>query len=438
MSSIFTLSGTGRWFEYRPFNKFELPRLQRMPRPARFENRDRTTEITRYRLVWPGQDYNLNRDPPQDMLPEELIRWWATGEKWGKLRGHSGKSVTDWLKQGPFPGTPDTWAENLQYHLAVNWNHYAKFVDPMPEIPVCGLPHHIVQSILKTEFAINEQYESTIRYLDWLGTSMQENPMLDGRFDTDIRDSLGEISIVTIRKFFLMVGDCIYNEKTQRWARGGFKMHWAKLACYLWWVGRTGCGLYDHHAGISQSWGRTPTPNTPADVKRLWEIALDDKNHDHLDRKRALRDAVSSWDYSQSRKNSREGGEILIKTPDDLMRIIQEAAKEADVDLDATDSEHPPMPYMRDGGTFHWVEKVGSNPAHRLDTSAEALLSDHFRAARRGGDGDGQVYFLFEETKDITEDWLKLIRQYDDRWKSLELVELNKELKERLENLPDE
>lgn len=271
--------GIGPWLRYAPNQHFKLPYLVDLERQAKFTN---DHELPAYVLEWPGQVFTrrsesgniLRSAHPRltDVLPGDVLEHWR-GEEDGEFLSIP---VDLWLSGGPFPGTPDMWPEGLQYHVAVNWSHYAQVVDPMPEVPVCGLPHEVVQRVLRAELAVDHRYMSTIMHLDWLARSLEDDPFLEGSFDTNIRDSLREIVSITVQKFFMMIGDCIWSPTEQKWSRERFKDLWPQLAAYLWWVGRTGYGLYPSMAGIatpSHQWDMKAS--LPKDIPTLWKIVLE-------------------------------------------------------------------------------------------------------------------------------------------------------------------
>lgn len=271
--------GIGPWLRYAPHQHFKLPYLVDLEREAKFKNGH---ELPAYVLEWPGQVFTRRSEDGgilrsahpvlTDVLPADVLAHWM-GEEDDEVLSIP---VDMWLGAGPYPGTPDMWPEGLQYHVAVNHSHYAKVVDPMPEVPVCGLPHEVVQRVLRAELAVDHRYMSTIMHLDWLARSLEDNPFLEGCFDTSIRESLHEIVSLTVRKFFMMIGDCIWSPVEQKWSRERFKNLWPRFAAYLWWVGRTGYGLYPSMAGIempSHQWNTNV--GLPKDTAALWKMVLE-------------------------------------------------------------------------------------------------------------------------------------------------------------------
>lgn len=323
----FYAHGAGPWLGYVPHQHFKLPSLVDLERDAEFQN---DHKLSSFVLEWPGQAFKRRSSPGNtrgrrqrrldDIIPRAVL------EHWGDVVERD-LPVATWLKRGPFPGTPDLWPECLQYHVAVNWYDYAERIEELPEIPVCGLPHDVVQRVIGTQFAISPEYMSTIQYLAWLAVSLKDAPVLEGGFDSDIRDSLFEIVEVTIQKFFMMIGDCIFVPESRNWSRDKFKDCWPRLAAYLWWVGRTGGGMYARHAGIDtyEPWTSRGSPSDTdldTDTASLWKLVFDSSP---MPMEKAERDVFwevlrsHRWDHSAP-SESIEGGRptIIIDTLADL------------------------------------------------------------------------------------------------------------------------
>jgi hypothetical protein len=330
-------------------------------------------------------------------------------------------SLIDLLAEGPLPGNgPHEWPEELQYHVAANWNHYAKYLDEMPEVPVAALPHDVVQSVFKVEFAIDEKYASSIRYLEWLATSMADNPLLNQHFDTDIRESLFGITVTVIQKYFMLLGDCIYDRQKKGWSRSPFSNQWRTLAPYLWWVGRTGSAMYGHHAGAARP-KENFRYNNPEEQQELWTKALEPTptGVDFLEQMEAVSQLLHCFDQGRQ-PISLEG----LATMKNRMRMPPEPKKLL---------SHL-VPYERDEGVFHWNNMVSGTPGYgEIYTS---IISKHLDEAYE--DGDGKVYFDFSDTMAISDEWLRIIKGCEEATDTLEIVDLKEHLQDRMEKLPDE
>jgi hypothetical protein len=333
--------GSGPWLRYAPHHHFKLPYLVDLERDAQFQNGH---SVPAYVLEWPGQVFPRHSEDggilrsahPRltDVLPGDVLEHW-TGEERDDVLS---LPVDMWLRAGPYPGTPDMWPEGLQYHVAVNHSHYAKVVDPMPKVPVCGLPHEVVQRVLEAELAIDHRYMATIVHLDWLARSLEDDPFLEGGFDTDIRDSLHDIVSVTVRKLFMMIGDCIWSPDERKWSRERFKDLWSQLAAYLWWVGRTGYGLYPSMAGIEPPPGQWDVKvGLPKGTTSLWKmvlegcIAVDDDLYGSLEsydrywlEGAALREALRThrWDYRLPSDPDAGRRTLMVDSPVDLAALV--------------------------------------------------------------------------------------------------------------------
>jgi hypothetical protein len=286
---LFTLNGSG-WLEYAPLRHHKLPSLvyansslDEDETDAVFVSRRRkgwsgSTSMSPeeaagrakkdgeedvmfrrrlYRLDWAGMSSVAYRNG-DDSLPCELLQHWS-GEIAEaarlKLRadGSSARmTMLDVMALRDRDGLLEQLPETVAYHIAV-----ARQGDPLM-CPVANLPGMVVRSVIDARFALDANYQAAATYLKWLAETHWEHPLLQG-FDTAVSDHLTNISTEATRLYFYMLGDTLYDKETQFYARGPVSEWWDRLACYLFWVGRTGMGVY------------TRLADWPDDEDRRWK-----------------------------------------------------------------------------------------------------------------------------------------------------------------------
>ena len=231
---------------------------QAAQRPKDDEEEDVMFRRRLYRLDWAGMGSVAHGD--DDSLPCELLQHWD-GEIAEQARikllssGFSARmTMLDVMALRDREGLLDQLPESVAYHIAV-----ARRGDPLV-CPVGNLPGPLVRSVVDARFAVDADYQAATTYLKWLAETHWEHPLLHGLgFDTAVRDNLTNISVEATRLYFYMLGDTLYDEETHYYARGPVSEWWDRLACYLFWVGRTGMGLYTRFA------------NWPDDDDRSWK-----------------------------------------------------------------------------------------------------------------------------------------------------------------------
>lgn len=280
---LFTINGSG-WLEYAPLRHHKLPSLvyansslgddetdavfvrrQRKgwsgatsmsPEDAagRAKKDDEEDVMFRrrlYRLDWAGMNsvarighHHRNGD---DSLPCELLQHWSgeiaeTARLKLRADGSSARmTMLDVMALRDREGLLEQLPESVAYHIAV-----ARQGDPLM-CPVANLPGMVVRSVIDARFALDANYQASTTYLKWLAETHWEHPLLQG-FDTAVSEHLTNISTEATRLYFYMLGDTLYDKETQFYARGPVSQWWDRLACYLFWVGRTGMGLYSRFA----------------------------------------------------------------------------------------------------------------------------------------------------------------------------------------------
>jgi hypothetical protein len=246
---MFSVNSSG-WLEYQPFTRYKLPSLHALGEKFEIHRRGGGSvgvppiKHHGYRLRWPGE---MREGEGDACIPMGIVRSWGTlAEATGE--GHDlqalmlvGSLVDPWRFPDPLP-------ESLAYHLAVNHNQYWG-PQVLRKYPVAGLPPYRVDQVLDAEFIVPANYLSALKYLKWLAEGHRHFPLFRG-FDTNIRDQLTDVCLTAVQLFFKLLGDCQYDREKRFWQRGDDRFHWWRLATYLHWVGRTGCGLYDEHADI--------------------------------------------------------------------------------------------------------------------------------------------------------------------------------------------
>lgn len=260
-------------YRYVHHERFSLPRLQRCGKDRTQTLGSEKRKLASYRLVWPGEGYT------EDLIPAAELPW-ISGR-------HPDHTLSIWARDHEAQRNPDEWPQWLRYHAAVNHDVVKKTIS---KIHVGPLPHKVVQAVLKTEFAISEDYLSTIEHLQWLATSMHHDPDLNRPFDTMIRDSLYRITAEIVRQFFFMLGDCIWDEGASKWMKNEFRYQWDLLAGYLWWYGRAGIGIVPVLAGADDRGMALDEAPTPAPhAVPLWDELFKEKRESTL----RLRPAIS-------------------------------------------------------------------------------------------------------------------------------------------------
>jgi hypothetical protein len=284
------------WLKYKPHQQFKLPRLihryekdhqgfeSGKPIQALFVRKgDPQVAFSRplYELEWPGtMQVKEGSTEWGDWIPDDIL---------GNIKGFehlkpnpnahpdhhkdSGHTLRRIIQENLTP-LPRRIPDSIAYHLAVNRNLYYG-PNSIPKHPVAGLPETRLTQVLSGHFALNSSYHTAITYLKWLGETHWQHPFL-GDFDTNVREELAGIAIKAIQLYFYLLGDCLYDPDTKWFSRHGVKSYWQYLANYLWWIGRTGGGLYADHAGLTES--RSDVTKMPPDVMecmREWEQNLE-------------------------------------------------------------------------------------------------------------------------------------------------------------------
>jgi len=272
------------WLRYKPHQRFKLPRLiyryetdgqgfeSGKPIQAPFIRKGGTQVMfTRplYELEWPGT-MHVKKDSTDwdDQIPDSILgnikgfeRVKPDDPEGMKTKGYDlhlrsivQRETLQSIVQGEIPWAPPLprrIPNSIAYHLAVNQD---KYYGPgsMMKHPVAGLPEARVLQVLSASFAIDSSYHAALTYLKWLGETHWQHPLLQN-FDTNVREELMGVSEKAIQLYFYLLGDCLYDPDTKWFSRHEVKRFWDKLAGYLWWVGRTGMGLYADHAGMSDA-----------------------------------------------------------------------------------------------------------------------------------------------------------------------------------------
>lgn len=281
------------WLHYEPFNTYLLPEIVRDGSAHLRRNDEEEGRIVpRYRLKWPGEIHR-----PWDVpFPEELVNSWG-GDLASELDpDHPDRSrLYFYMLMGEgydLSGyrLPEEPPVSVAYHLAVNGAWTPKKKDQVGKVcvpyPVAGLPSSTLLNILFEGFVIDPEYMAALLYLKAQAESHHRHPIFQP-FDTAIREQLMGFGVEAARLYFMLLGDCLYSPMDQWYRRRG-KQAWAKLACYLHWVGRTGTGCYAWNAGVKEEdlerfehamgdeitvrmreWSRTPDDD---DVGAMWEM----------------------------------------------------------------------------------------------------------------------------------------------------------------------
>lgn len=284
---------------YKPFEKYQLPELipdvddKGEGRSVRLPHHE--APVVLYRLLWPGQCLS----GPASLPWEEVKTWPHAHEglifvpsgpntRGVRLRKMDGKHcLLSTLVRSKV--LPDEMPESLAYHFAVNRHAY-------PEVSikhVAGLPIARVKQILEARFALDKTYIAAIEYLRQLALAHRDHPLLRD-FDTIIRDYLGETCVLAVRNYFMLLGDCIYNEEEKAFARGPDRDWWDRMACYLHWVGRTGRGLYTFHSELAHNdfvkkRMKAEIPDVLEGIEAEWKKELNDSSETGIKAKKKCR-----------------------------------------------------------------------------------------------------------------------------------------------------
>jgi len=266
---LFTINGA-KWLEYAPLKRHALPELvyanpdlgdeamdavfvrrgrkgfsgattlsssEAASRPHGNDEEDVMFRRRLYRLEWAGAHFHGD-----DSLPCELLQHWggAVAARAGALPNDARIPFVDMLVLRGNDNLLHELPEKVAYHAAIGLRR---------EVPVASLPSRIVHSVIDARFALDAKYHAAAVYLKWLAESHTDHPLLTGPgFDTAVRDRLDRISVEATRLYFYMLGDQLYDEQARYYGRGDFSDWWDQLATYLFWVGRTGSGLYESFA----------------------------------------------------------------------------------------------------------------------------------------------------------------------------------------------
>lgn len=298
---------------YWPWIRFRLPELRGDPDewdPRRYKHQfgGEREDLTAYRVAWPGHtrtgdDEVQLAELPWEIEPERLkdgsgARESLSIELWS-CQGSTGKTEAEWLGKPQLD--PMKWPQWMQYHVAVNWDRYKKLLSKkVTAVPVGRIPHDVVQAVVTVPLAINAHYKATIDHLRWLAESLERDPHLQrAGFDTAIGDNLHNLTAESVRQFFYMIGDCIWDEGAKKWHRGELKYYWHMLAGYLWWTGRTGSGIVANMAGVQIC--PEPKPENVTE-EQIWKAVLSDAGSEgRRIFKGSLRDQISNllleWPY---------------------------------------------------------------------------------------------------------------------------------------------
>ncbi len=104
----------------------------------------------------------------------------------------------------------------------------------------------LIEVIKTAGFKLNHESYAAVMYCQYKATNERKN-LLYQSFDTEIRDQLQRPGIAFTQSFFTLLGHAISPFPTDlknpmTW--------WAELAGFLFWMGRTGSGLYYSHANF--------------------------------------------------------------------------------------------------------------------------------------------------------------------------------------------
>jgi len=282
---MFSTDPQGR-LVYGPFTHYQLPRLvyvihddgkgnAECPTHVEFARKQGDTDgdgfgppqfhRPLYRLRWPGETSGTNYS---NQVPGNIIDTWPDPVPKGRYAYVDYKGA--WL---PLETVLHHWngidplPEGVQYHAAVNG---------MADIPVAGLPAIRVAQVLDTRFALDQQALATLRYLKWQAETLRDCPFFQG-FDTNIRETLYGLQHEAVRLFFYLLADYRYDAENRWWDRGMSRFVWQRLATYLHWVGRTGCGCYAELSHIEPAEGIRP--DVVAD--EMQDVLTQIKQHRH-------------------------------------------------------------------------------------------------------------------------------------------------------------
>jgi hypothetical protein len=221
-------------------------------KPRRRDDEDVMFRRRLYKLDWAGRHHRGD-----DSLPCSVLQHWGgsvgaaakllqDSSRWGDAMADRPASVVemrmpmvDVLRMRQSDGLLHELPEMVAYHCAVALDRQ--------DVPVCNLPGPLAYSVVHAQFAMDADYHAAATYLKWLAETHWGHPLLEP-FDSNIREQLLNISIEATRLFFHVVGDTMYDPATKFYARGPLSEWWSRLACYLFWIGRTGAGHYARHA----------------------------------------------------------------------------------------------------------------------------------------------------------------------------------------------
>lgn len=283
--SIFSIRSG--WLNYAPFNTYQLPRLVRITArevlgkeqfPAiqglagnkhvtvPFVSQAGSVMFTRplYRLVWPGERDEI--EVGTDGVPASILKN-IPGHEHVASQGKTPEDGNSLIRMIRDKGSkfPRELPEIFAYHLAVNREHYyprtdpgevkvkLQYIDHHVQHPVAALPMTRVDQVLDARFAVDGKYMAALEYLKWHAEGHHQHPMFTG-FDTNVRETLMQLSHKSAELYFYLLGDCTYDQTTHYWSRRP-RFVWHRLALYLHYVGRTGSGLYAKLSGIDPASG---------------------------------------------------------------------------------------------------------------------------------------------------------------------------------------
>lgn len=268
MQSVFVLSSG--WLTYRPIWNGKLPRLC----PLKAGSEDSKVPFVRpksgeemfrrdlYALDWPGADTGKTSDSDTDQVPFEICRHWINWKPFGEMDS----SLVSLWHRGVMPDEPP---ECVAYHIAVNHSDF-----PKAAFPVAGLPYRRVRTVLDAEFALTAEQYACLQTLQWTAESYRHHPALQGAGDTMAREKMSELGYKAQELYFWLLGDCRYDSEQKFYYRGADKKWWAKMAHYLWLVGRVGTGTYAEISGVIEKRCEKAMPDV-ADRLQLWRLRAD-------------------------------------------------------------------------------------------------------------------------------------------------------------------
>jgi hypothetical protein len=278
---LFTIS-SAKWLEYAPFRKHVLPELvyanpdlsdeatdavfvrrarqsSALVRTAPSEaapgskSSDEDVMFRRrlYRLEWPGMHPHGD-----DSLPCELLQHWGGAALGITIREMLATRIGGSDSRLPLSNVIELRARDNLLHELPEAVAYHAAVGLGQDVPAGNLPGAAVQSVVGARFALDSKYHAAAVYLKWLAESHDDHPLLTGAaFDSAVRSRLRSVSIEATRLYFYMLGDQLYDAEARFYARGPLSDWWSSLATYLFWIGRTGSGVYESFAGWPEEGG---------------------------------------------------------------------------------------------------------------------------------------------------------------------------------------